>query len=183
LLERFRRKVGTGWDDVRLAALDLSWGALDPATSVYAKVENRAEQLDTDGGSGPGVVAHDRVDDSFFQYEVNGQQAGQVDGHGVVVTRQGHQAPLDATRNPPVDTRAWLRGEMLRRFGQDIVAMSWSHITVRDRSRYSDGLFCLDISDPLLWTERRCGSIMRGAAEDGLTAAETLRRLAAVQNR
>ncbi|WP_055426988.1 depupylase/deamidase Dop [Bifidobacterium aesculapii] len=41
LLEKLRRKIGpdTSWDDPRLAAVDLSWAALDPGRSVFAKLE------------------------------------------------------------------------------------------------------------------------------------------------
>ncbi|KAA8822106.1 depupylase/deamidase Dop [Bifidobacterium vespertilionis] len=53
LLERLRRKIGGDWDDARLRAFDLGWAALDPRTSIYAKVEPRTERaLD------PGAVDH-----------------------------------------------------------------------------------------------------------------------------
>lgn len=62
LLERCRRKKHpvvngtrsgmeggvTGWDDARLAALDLSWAALDPKASVFARLAGSAERLDDD---------------------------------------------------------------------------------------------------------------------------------------
>lgn len=63
LLERCRRKAhpagGTGtrsgmagavpgWRDARIAALDLSWAALDPQRSVFARLAGSTERLDDD---------------------------------------------------------------------------------------------------------------------------------------
>ncbi|MCI1868083.1 depupylase/deamidase Dop [Bifidobacterium crudilactis] len=49
----------------------------------------------------------------------------------------GDAAIHDACRTPPNDTRAWLRAELLERFPQEIVAMSWSSITVRDMTQHA----------------------------------------------
>ncbi len=38
------------------------------------------------------------------------------------------QQVLDAVDNPPIDTRAYFRGECLRRFGADIAAASWDSV-------------------------------------------------------
>jgi proteasome accessory factor A len=38
------------------------------------------------------------------------------------------QQVLDAVENPPTDTRAYFRGECLRRFGADIAAASWDSV-------------------------------------------------------
>ena len=38
------------------------------------------------------------------------------------------QQVLDAVDNPPTDTRAYFRGECLRRFGADIAAASWDSV-------------------------------------------------------
>ena len=38
------------------------------------------------------------------------------------------QQVLDAVNNPPTDTRAFFRGECLRRFGADIAAASWDSV-------------------------------------------------------
>ena len=38
------------------------------------------------------------------------------------------QQVLDAVHNPPTDTRAFFRGEGLRRFGADIAAASWDSV-------------------------------------------------------
>lgn len=43
------------------------------------------------------------------------------------------QQVLDAVENPPTDTRAYFRGECLRRFGADIAAASWGLGDLRPR--------------------------------------------------
>ncbi|OZG68321.1 depupylase/deamidase Dop [Bifidobacterium eulemuris] len=56
LLEKLRRKiaasstsVGSGWNDPRIAAIDLKWAALDPADSVFERLRARTERVLTDG--------------------------------------------------------------------------------------------------------------------------------------
>lgn len=149
LLEKMRRKIAGGsnagaardtrltWQDPRLKVIDLAWAALDPRTSVFAKVEPQTERL----------------------------------------TRNEDIAK--AVDEPPADTRAWLRGELVRAFGQEVAAVSWSRLTVRD-PRFEGGddsaefygnasratadsarLFSLDISDPLAFTKSRCERRLR----------------------
>ncbi|MBT1180559.1 proteasome accessory factor PafA2 [Bifidobacterium sp. CP2] len=91
LLEKLCRKTGAAWDDPRLAAVDLSWAALEPTKSVFAKLKaaGRAERL---------------VDDATLA-----RAAGEA----------------------PATTRAWLRAALVRTYPADVVAASWSHITVR----------------------------------------------------
>lgn len=63
----------------------------------------------------------------------------------------------------PKDTRAWLRAEMVRRFPEQVVAASWSHITVRGVSSgdetVENSMASLDMSDPLKYTEAQCSGI------------------------
>ena len=40
----------------------------------------------------------------------------------------------EAVGQAPADTRAWLRAEIIRRFPEQVVAASWSHLTVRGES-------------------------------------------------
>lgn len=137
LLERLRRRASCGWDDARLAALDLSWAALDPTRSVFARL------------SGASNVAR-LVDDERISH---------------------------AAAEPPEDTRAWLRAEVVRRWPGQVVAASWSHLTVREHGEtdaasatvglggYGNAsrattcpanLFTLDISDPLAFSRKAC---------------------------
>lgn len=176
LCERFRRRTGVKWGDIRLAALDLGWGSLDPATSIYGKVQSQAERLDVESGLPVQTVAQGGLTDSPSGASGSGQKNGQTLNQKEAIARAG-QDVVQATREAPRDTRAWLRAELLNRFPHDIVAMSWSHITVRDYSRHPHGMLCLDISDPLLWTEERCRPVIISAVEEGLSAAQTLGRL------
>ncbi|MEE3341995.1 MAG: proteasome accessory factor PafA2 family protein, partial [Bifidobacterium merycicum] len=149
LLERMRRRLGgADWSDPRLAAIDLRWAALDPAESIYAKVESKTERV---------------VDDQGLDH---------------------------AASAAPEETRAWLRAELVRRFPDEIVAASWSHITVRRpealrdtldnvygnasaervRAVGRDGLVDLDMSDPLAFGAART----RDALEHAGSAAQAL---------
>ena len=49
LLEKLRRKIGSGWDDARIAAVDLKWAAIDPADSIFDRLRAQTERLFTDG--------------------------------------------------------------------------------------------------------------------------------------
>ena len=142
LLERLRRRGPLDWADARLAALDLSWAALDPATSVYAKLASRTERVNSDADE----------------------------------TR--------AMTEAPADTRAWLRATLADRHPGQVVAASWSHLTVRADTAdnaadvATDGgagesygnasrrpsampdLVSLDMSDPLAFTRARCERVV-----------------------
>ena len=141
--------VRPGWGDPRLAALDLSWAALDPNTSVFARLQPHTERIDT-----PDDVR-------------------------------------SATDHAPDDTRAWLRAAIVSRYPEQVVAASWSHLTVRAHpaaDEYADeygnasrhavrqsDLLALDMSDPLAFGRRQCERIVNECG----TAAETLTKLAA----
>ncbi|MBW3087139.1 proteasome accessory factor PafA2 [Bifidobacterium sp. 82T24] len=45
LMERLRRRRGTGWDDARIRAMDIAWAALDERRSVFTAVEPHAATL------------------------------------------------------------------------------------------------------------------------------------------
>ncbi|KFI98770.1 depupylase/deamidase Dop [Bifidobacterium stellenboschense] len=169
LLEKLRRKIagrngiGAGtaaalWADARLAAVDLSWAALDPAKSVFAKLAavGSAERL---------------VDDDALAH---------------------------AAQNPPETTRAWLRAALVRTFPADVVAASWSHLTVRKPAAAGDDaadampatygnasvaeatsvrpgdLVSLDMSDPLAFRKENVETALAEAND----AASLIERLA-----
>lgn len=165
LLEKLRRKVGGDWASPKLAAVDLSWAALEPDQSVFAKLEGRTEH----------VVADTDI--------------------------------VEAMAHAPEDTRAWLRAEVVRRWPDQTVAASWSHLAVRIAADDNGGacggsvlpevygnasaaapasgagargaaggdtLFDFDMADPLAWNRRRCAA----EAERSHTAGELLSRLA-----
>ncbi|NEG88579.1 depupylase/deamidase Dop [Bifidobacterium aerophilum] len=150
LLEKLRRKRGVTWADPRLAALDLSWAALEPSSCVFEKLRSHTERVNADAE----VAA--------------------------------------AAEHAPDDTRAWLRAAIVRRYPEQVVAASWSHLTVRahpeadddidlygnasrPRVRQSD-LFTLDMSEPLRFGRTACERIV----DECSSAAETLSRLSAI---
>lgn len=160
LLEKLRRKItatatpaANGWDDPRIAAIDLKWAALDPADSVFDRLRARTERVLTGG-----EVAH-------------------------------------AAAEPPEDTRAWLRAMMVRRYPEQMVAASWSHLTAGTRNSGEPGgdvygnasrsaaqrtaphatdLFSLDIADPEAFTRADCEPVLEQCEQ----AVQVLRRLA-----
>lgn len=155
LLEKSRRKLGAAasWDNARLKAIDLQWAALDPATSVFAKVERRTER----------VCADDEI--------------------------------VSAMTEAPEDTRAWLRAAIVRRFGNEMMAVSWSRLTARDlaadsiessgeetaeiygnasrRVTAQQKQISLDIADPLAFNKAVCEPIL-DASEHAADALTTL---------
>lgn len=136
LLEKLRRKIGSGWDDARIAAVDLKWAAIDPADSIFDRLRAQTERLFTD--------------------------------------EQLVQASVEA----PSDTRAWLRAEMIRRFPEQVVAASWSHLTVRHRTigdnTVENPMVSLDMSDPLKYSKSQCSRYCE-RVQDAASILEMLR--------
>lgn len=98
----------------------------------------------------------------------------------------------DAAANAPEDTRAWLRAELVRRFGAEVMAASWSHVTARDTaanpsadtteiygnasrstSAYQPQV-SLDMADPLAFGKAQSEQVINTAQH----AADALRMLA-----
>ncbi|WEV66421.1 depupylase/deamidase Dop [Bifidobacterium sp. ESL0764] len=165
LLERLRRKIGADWSNPKLAALDLSWAALDPARSVFARLQSQTQRVTLNQNDDP-----DQADAQVQR----------------------------AASNPPENTRAWLRAEIIKHFPQQVVAASWSHVTVTqdanegcDQSvtyttdaegnrmaRTSAHLFSLDISDSARWSKTTCEQSLAYSQTHHESAAQTLQRLA-----
>lgn len=138
------------WNDPKIKALDLSWGSLDPATSVFDKLRSHTERVCTDAQT------------------------------------------IHAMEYAPDDTRAWLRAEIVKRYPEQVVAASWSHITVRTHCDETDAtdvygnasrphirqsdLVTLDMSEPIVWNRAACSHILDECAN----AAEALSRLSAI---
>ncbi|KAB7789098.1 depupylase/deamidase Dop [Bifidobacterium cebidarum] len=86
-----------------------------------------------------------------------------------------------AVQEPPENTRAWLRGNLVSRFGGEIAAVSWSRLTARDAQSVeredsaefygnashaaasAANVFSLDISNPLRFTKEDCEAQIDGA--------------------
>src|SRR5699024_10481532 len=88
-----------GWDDPRIAAMDIQWHDLDPARGLAQKLR-AAGHLER-------LVSEEDV--------------------ALAVTE------------PPEDTRAWFRGECVRRYGPqgDMRGASWDSVTLLDERRHA----------------------------------------------
>jgi Pup amidohydrolase len=126
LLDGYRERHGIGWDDARLAAMDLQYHDLRPEKSLAARVG--LERLITDE-------------------EVEA-----------------------ATSSPPPETRAWFRGECLRRFPDAVVAANWDSL-VFDIG--GDPLRRVPMMEPLRGSRELVGSLLDRCA----TAAELISAL------
>ncbi|MFQ6172458.1 depupylase/deamidase Dop [Oryzobacter sp. R7] len=78
-----------------------------------------------------------------------------------------------AVDHPPTDTRAWFRGECLRRFADDVVAASWDSVIFDVAGQRT--LQRVPMLEPLKGTEAGIGDLVRSAPD----AASLLRALAA----
>src|SRR5690606_4746568 len=80
------------------------------------------------------------------------------------------QQVLDAMTNPPTDTRAYFRGECLRRFGADIAAASWDSV-IFDLG--GDSLVRIPTLEPRRGTKSHVGKLLDGVD----SAADLVREL------
>jgi proteasome accessory factor A len=67
------------------------------------------------------------------------------------------QQVLDAVDAPPIDTRAYFRGECLRRFGADIAAASWDSV-IFDLG--GDSLVRIPTLEPLRGSKAHVGALL-----------------------
>ena len=84
----------------------------------------------------------------------------------------GEQQVLDAMSTPPADTRAYFRGECLRRFGAEIAAASWDSV-IFDLG--GDSLVRIPTLEPYRGTKAHVGKLLDSAN----TAAELVDQLTA----
>jgi proteasome accessory factor A len=90
LLEGLRQRGALGWDAPKLRAADLRWTDVDPAASLFRRLE-------TSGA----------VESLFAEAEIDW-----------------------AVGHPPTSTRAYLKGEALRRFADQVAAAGWDRLTL-----------------------------------------------------
>lgn len=83
---------------------------------------------------------------------------------------------LRACGQAPPDTRAWLRSELVHRFAPQVVAFSWTHITVGDPGS-ERGLFTCDMSDPTGFTRDECADAIARCDGETMTVADLLRTI------
>ncbi|HLS74441.1 MAG TPA: depupylase/deamidase Dop [Actinomycetaceae bacterium] len=133
LLEGMRQRDGAGWDDPRLAALDLQWSDLRPERSIYQRLltAGRVETL-TD----PAEVAR-------------------------------------AVTDPPADTRAWFRGEVIRRYGAEVTAAGWESVVLDLPGE--EHLVRLPMREPARGTRADLAALL-DASPDATTLLDELRQ-------
>ncbi len=117
LLEAYRERHDCGWDDPRLAAVDLQYHDLRPARSLFAR-------LDTE----------------------------------VLVDRE---SVLAAVTEPPRGTRAWFRGQCLKKWPASVATANWDSL-VFDLG--SDPLRRVPMMDPLKGTAEHVEALLDACA-------------------
>lgn len=66
-----------------------------------------------------------------------------------------------ALTHPPADTRAWLRGTLIRLMGPAVEAASWHSILIDDEAEYLKRLPLTEVEE---WTRELCGEVVEGAS-------------------
>ncbi|MBI2049263.1 MAG: proteasome accessory factor PafA2 family protein [Parcubacteria group bacterium] len=110
-------------------------------------------------------------DGSYFALEKEGFPDGPIAGIG---SPNGIVTPAEIERaisHPPTDSRAYFGGEVVRRFKEEILALSWNTIEVQRRKRSSPPK--LVFYDPWCGTKEKAADAFEGSA----TLPELLERL------
>jgi proteasome accessory factor A len=131
LLEGLRSRDRIGWDDPRLAAMDIQWSDVRPERGIYQRLA----------------------------------AAGAVER---LVTDEDVQR---AVTDPPVDTRAYFRGTVVRRFGSQVRAASWDSVVLDVPSFAS--LRRIPLRDPWRGTKANVGALLE-SCPDAQTLVERL---------
>ena len=62
---------------------------------------------------------------------------------------------IERVKNPPPDTRAWLRGRIVERFSQQVVGADWSYVKLQQIPHHVDSVvYQLEFPNPLMGTEQ-----------------------------
>lgn len=86
---------------------------------------------------------------------------------GRMVTLATGEEIREAAKTPPADSRAWFRGAVSARFGEDVIAASWQTMILK----YSEGTARLQLNDVDKLTREHVGEIINSAENtDGLLA-------------
>ncbi len=109
------------------------------------------------------------IDLQFSELDPQRGLFGALERKGRIIRLSSPDAVTAAMSDPPVDTRAWLRGELMRRHGASVVAASWDSVVLDVPGRTA--LQRLEMMDPL--------GFDRDAMEPVLDAAESLTQLVA----
>jgi hypothetical protein len=75
-------------------------------------------------------------------------------------------------KNPPPDTRAWLRGRIVERFSRQVVGADWSYVKLQQIPHHADSVvYQLEFPNPLVGTEQDMAQVW-----DQLTTPEQMFR-------
>ncbi len=117
---------------------------------------------------------HDRMKMVDLQYHDVRLESGlyhRLVERGRVERLVGDDEVAAAVHTPPVDTRAWFRGECIRRFGEDVVAAGWDSLVL---DVGGESLQRVPMMEPGRGTRELTGALL----EEVTTAAELVARLA-----
>lgn len=137
LLEGMRARDGLTWGDSRLAALDLQWSDVRPATSIYAR-----------------LAAAGAVERLVSDAEVS-----------------------DAVTRPPTGTRAYVRGEAVRRYGPGVAAAGWESLVLDVPGE--EHLLRVPLPEPLRGTRERAEALLAESPDVAAFVAALRHRQAA----
>jgi Pup amidohydrolase len=162
VIERWEAVLTTAEDDPRRLAGQVDW-----ATKLHLLEAYRdREGLDW---------THDRLKAIDLQYHDVRRDKGlyqRLVARGRVETLVTEDEVQAAISSPPEDTRAWFRGECLRRFPDQVVAAGWDSL-ILDTGR--DALQRLPMMEPGRGTKAHVGALL----DEVHDAAELLERLRA----
>jgi proteasome accessory factor A len=130
IIEAYRERDGLGWNDPKLALLDLQFHDINPDRGLYHR-----------------LIRSGRMQRLFSDSEVD-----------------------NAVLRPPEDTRAWFRGESLRRYRDSVVAANWDSL-VFDTGE--SNLVRVPMMDPLRGTR----SLVEGLLDESPDAATLISKL------
>ena len=147
LLEKLRRKITTtsapgvanGWNDPRLKVIDLKWAALDPADSIFIKLEPRTERVVSAADIARATTEPPEDTRAWLRAKLVAQFGDEV-------------AAASWSRLTVRDPRAANEGEAVEFYGNA------GHMAATDHH-----LFSLDISDPLAFTKAHCETELNSA--------------------
>ena len=152
--------LATAEDDPRALAGQVDWATKLQLLEAYRDREG----LDW---------AHDRLKAIDLQYHDVRQDRGlyqRLVARGRVETLVSEDEVQAAVTSPPEDTRAWFRGECLRRFPDQVVAAGWDSL-ILDTGR--DALQRVPMMEPGRGTRAHVGALL----DEVRDAAELLERL------
>jgi Pup amidohydrolase len=162
VIDRWEAVLTTAEDDPRRLAGQVDWATKLQLLEAYREREG----LDW---------SHDRLKAIDLQYHDVRRDKGlyqRLVARGRVETLVTEDEVQAAITSPPEDTRAWFRGECLRRFPDQVVAAGWDSL-ILDTGR--DALQRLPMMEPGRGTKAHVGALL----DEVQDAAELLERLRA----